>query len=126
MKKMKVSMLAAVLAAAAAVIFLVYGLVFTYFDLAVLACYLIAAVCFFLYAKKSSTLINILDLLGVFLMSFGLGLFFLNSYTVWADWYGHFDMYGSRGGIAPVIAQMVIVLAAIILGIISCFKAKED
>ena len=55
-----------------------------------------------------------------------LGLFFLNSYNVWADWYGGFTMYGSRGGIGPVIALMVILLAGCITGTVSCFTVRRD
>lgn len=54
------------------------------------------------------------------------GPFFLNSYTVWVDWYGNFNMYGSRGGVVPVIVQFVLLFAANILGIVSCFQGKEE
>ncbi|MGI6107449.1 MAG: hypothetical protein ACOX8B_05895 [Lachnospiraceae bacterium] len=111
---------------AAAVLFVIYGIQFhVYFDTFVLACDLVAAVSFFLYAREGGRWASWLNLLGTVLMSVGLGLFFLNSYPVWADWYGNFDMYGSQGGITRVIVQMAVVLAAILAGIVSCFGTRR-
>lgn len=85
-----------------------------------------AAACFALYAVRNNGWAEYLGLAAVVLLSYATGLFFLNSYTVWADWYGNFNMYGSRGGVAPVIVQLVLLLAAIILGIVSCFQSKGE
>lgn len=120
----KLSLYAAALSAVIAVFFLIYGLVNAYFDLVILLADLAAAVLFWLYGTKEAGWSEYMGLGGVVLLSYSLGLFFLNSYTVWADWYGNFDMYGSRGGITPVIIQMVLLFAAILLGIISCFQGK--
>lgn len=118
------SLCAAVLSAACAVFFLIYGLVNNYFDLVILLAELAAAGLFGLYGVKKAMWSEYMGLGGVLLLSYSLGLFFLNSYTVWADWYGNFDMYGSRGGITPVIIQMALLFAAILLGIVSCFQDK--
>lgn len=120
----KLSLYAAALSAVVAVFFLIYGLVNAYFDIIILLADLAAAVLFWLYGTKEAGWSEYMGLGGVVLLSYSLGLFFLNSYTVWADWYGNFDMYGSRGGITPVIIQMVLLFAAILLGIISCFQDK--
>lgn len=120
----KAAFCAAALSAVIAIIFLIYGLVNSYFDLVILICQLGAAACFALCALKSSGWTEYLGLAAVMLLSYATGLFFLNSYTVWADWYGNFNMYGSRGGIAPVIVQLALLFAAIILGIVSCFQSK--
>lgn len=121
----KTAFCAAVLSAVIAVVFLIYGLVNSYFDLVILICQAGAAVCFALYALRSKWT-DYLGLAAVVLLSYATGLFFLNSYTVWADWYGHFNMYGSRGGVVPVILQLVLLFAAIILGIVSCFQSKGE
>ena len=58
-------------------------------------------------------------------ITFGMGLFFLNSYPVWADRLNNISMYGSRGTLVPVIALLVLMVAAIVAGIVSCFTQKE-
>ena len=49
----------------------------------------------------------------------------LNSYPVWADRLNNISMYGSRGTLVPVIALLVLMVAAIVAGIVSCFTQKE-
>lgn len=115
-----------VLSAVAAVADLIYGLIYSeYFDSVVLLCLVASAVCLALYAVMNKVATEFLNLLAVLALGFSLGLFFLNSYPVWADWWGHFDMYGSRGGVGPVIAIIAITLVAAICGIVSCFGRKE-
>lgn len=121
----KAAFCAAVLSAVTAVVFLIYGLANDYFDTVILVCQLAAAVCFALHALRDRWT-DYLGLIAVVLLSYATGLFFLNSYTVWADWYGHFNMYGSRGGVVPVIVQLVLLFAAISLGIVSCFQSKGE
>ena len=58
-------------------------------------------------------------------ITFGMGLFFLNSYPVWADRLNNISMYGSRGTLLPVITLLVLMVAAIVVGIVSCFTQKE-
>lgn len=116
----------AVLSAVAAVADLIYGLTYNeYFDSVVLLCMAGGTVCLALYALMNKAATEFLNLLAVLALGFGMGLFFLNSYPVWADWWGNFDMYGSRGGVGPVITIMVITLVAAICGIVSCFSRKE-
>lgn len=120
----RLALIAAALSAVVAVVFLIYGLVYTYSDVVVLAAYVAAAVLFWLYGTKDAAWSEYMGLIAVVALAYGMGLFFLNSYTVWADWYGNFDMYGSRGGIAPVIIQLVLVVVTLVLGIVSCFQDK--
>ena len=66
---------------------------------------------------------------------FGLGLFVVNSFNVWADAWGNLQQYGSivgefnffnsQGGPIPAVILIVLALAAEICGIISCFRGKE-
>ncbi len=106
--------------------FLVYGAVYNvYFDIVVALCLLLGAGGLIVYALINKAWADFFPLIAVVLMSFGAGLFFLNSYPVWADWYGNFNMYGSQGGVTPVILILVPFFAAIICGIVSCFKVKE-
>lgn len=106
--------------------FLVYGAVYNvYFDIVVALCLALGAGALGVYALVNKAWADFFPLIAVVLMSFGAGLFFLNSYPVWADWYGNFNMYGSQGGVTPVILILVPFFAAIICGIVSCFKVKE-
>ena len=58
-------------------------------------------------------------------VSFGVGLFFLNSYPVWADRLNNITMYGSRGTLFPVISIMILCFVTVIIEIVSCFTRKE-
>ena len=104
----------------------IYGAVYNeYFDLAVVGMLLLGAVAFGAYALTDYAWTQYINVAGVFFVSFSMGLFFLNSYEVWADWYGNFDMYGSRGGLTPVIILLVLHFLSVICGIVSCFIRKE-
>jgi hypothetical protein len=106
--------------------FLIYGAVYTvYFDTVVVLCLVLGIAGLGTYALVNKGWSEFLGLAAVLIMSFGVGNFFLNSYPVWADWYGNFNMYGSQGGVTPVILILVPFFAAIICGIVSCFKVKE-
>ena len=118
------SLIAGVLSLLITIIFVVYGVVNQYFDLAIVLCDLVAVAGFLAYALVDKAWSEYAALLGVLTLSYSIGLFFLNSYTVWADWYGNFNMYGSRGGVVPVIIQLVLMIAAAVFGIISCFTRK--
>jgi hypothetical protein len=122
----KISLIGAMVSLVLIVAFIIYGAIYpVYFDLAVIICWLLGAIGLGAYAFVDKKVTEYFGLAAVFLLSFGLGLFFLNSYSVWADWYGHFDMYGSEGGVTPVIIIFVITFIAIVCGIISCFMRKE-
>ena len=95
----KSSLVGVVLSAAALIGFTVYGMVYDYFD----------------------TVVFLTLALGMV----GMGLFFLNSYPVWADRLNNISMYGSRGTLVPVITLLVLMVAAIVVGIVSCFTQKE-
>lgn len=121
----KMSQIGALIGLVGLVAFCIYGAVFQYFDLVVMLVIAVGAVCaegYVLWEAKPAELMN---LASVACYAYAVGLFFLNSYPVWADWYGGFTMYGSRGGIAPVVAIMVILLAGCVAGIVSCFTAKR-
>ena len=122
----KLSRVSALLGLVGLVAFCLYATLFRYFDLAVLLTIAVGVVSTEGYLHVGGLPGEFLNLLGVGCYAYALGLFFLNSYPVWADWYGHFTMYGSRGGIAPVIAIMAILLAGCLTGIISCFTVKKE
>ena len=119
----KLSQFSALLGVVSLVAFCIYGAVFQYFDLVVLLTIALGVVCMEGYVLSSARPAQLLNMFGVACYAYAVGLFFLNSYNVWADWYGNFTMYGSRGGIAPVVAIMVL-LVCCVTGIISCFTAK--
>lgn len=106
--------------------FCIYAALFQYFDLAVFLTIGIGVICAQGYVMSYKALSEYLNLISVACYGYALGLFFLNSYNVWADWYGGFTMYGSRGGIVPVIAIMAILLVGCITGTISCFTVKGE
>ena len=115
----KAALAGAVLSAAALIGFTVYGMIYDYFDTVVsltLALGVAGMAAYALADKVWSELLN---------LTFGMGLFFLNSYPVWADRLNNISMYGSRGTLVPVIALLVLMVAAIVAGIVSCFTQKE-
>lgn len=120
------SAVACVLTIIALAAFTVYGLSYPrYADYAVTLFFLGGAACFAGYIFWNHIVAELLPLAGVVLVSLAMNILFLNSFTVWADWYGNFHMYGSQGGVTPVIIQMVICFAAAIAGIVSCFNRKN-
>ena len=128
-KDMSLSRKAAAAGTALAVIalaaFIVYGAVYTvYYDLGVIVFLLLGALCSAAYVLADHKIAEFAPLAAVLLVTFALGLCFLNSYPVWADWYGGFTMYGSEGGIAPVIVLLVLDLAAIACDMIACFTQR--
>ncbi len=115
---------AALITAAA---FCIYGAVYSqYADAGVAGFLLLGAAASLAYTFIDGTIADLGSLAGAFCVSFSMGLFFVNSYNVWADWYGNFHMYSSQGGIAPVIALLILYLVSIISNIVSCFAGKEE
>ena len=76
------------------------------------------------YALLSRPAAELLNLAAVILVTFGLGLFFLNSYPVWADRLNNISMYGSRGTLFPVILIMALCFVTVLVEIAS-FTRKE-
>ena len=121
----KLALAAAVLGVVSLVAFLIYGAVYSmYADIGVALFLLLGAACQIGYALWQHPASELLPLVGMICNCVGMILFFLNSYTVWADWYGNFNMYGSQGGVAPVIAILVLTLLTILLGLAACFTRK--
>ncbi len=122
----KVSMISAGAGLISFIAFCIYGAVYNkYFDLAVAGFVALGAVCSFIYATVEVKATELLNVVAVFLTTFALGLMAQNAYPVFADWYGNFSMYGSSGGIAPVIILVVLFVITIVLGLISCFTKRE-
>lgn len=107
------------------VFFCIYGAVYDCFDIVVFLTLALGVVCAALYALGSGKVSEILNLVAVLCVSFGVGLFFLNSYPVWADRLNNITMYGSRGTLLPVISIMVLCFVTVFLYIASCFTRKE-
>lgn len=121
----KVSLLSAALNLVTLVIFCIYGAVYDYFDTVVFAALALGVVCAALYALMDNKVAEVLNLVAVLCVSFGVGLFFLNSYPVWADRLNNITMYGSRGTLFPVISIMILCFVTVIIEIVSCFTRKE-
>ena len=120
----KVSLLSAAVNLVTLVIFCIYGAVYDYFDTVVFLALALGVVCAVLYALMDNRVAEVLNLAAVFCVSFGVGLFFLNSYPVWADRLNNITMYGSRGTLFPVISIMILCFVTVIIEIISCFTRK--
>ena len=121
----RASLVGAVLSAAALVGFAGYGMMYDYFDTVVFLTLAMGAAGMAAYALVDRKWSELLNLAAVACIAFGMGLFFLNSYPVWADRLNHISMYGSRGTLAPVITLLVLMVTAILAGIVSCFTLKE-
>jgi hypothetical protein len=121
----KASLLGAALNLVTLVTFCIYGAVYNYFDTIVVLTLALGVACSVGYAMLKGVAAEFLNLLAVACVSFGLGLFFLNSYPVWADRLNNISMYGSRGTLVPVIAIMVLCFLVVLADIISCFTRKE-
>ena len=121
----KVSLLSAALNLVTLVIFCIYGAVYDYFDTVVFLALALGVVCDVLYALMDNKVAEVLNLVAVLCVSFGVGLFFLNSYPVWADRLNNITMYGSRGTLFPVISIMILCFVTVIIEIVSCFTRKE-
>lgn len=121
----KVSLLSAALNLVTLVIFCIYGAVYDYFDTVVFLALALGVVCAVLYALMDNKVAEVLNLAVVLCVSFGVGLFFLNSYPVWADRLNNITMYGSRGTLFPVVSIMILCFVTVIIEIVSCFTRKE-
>ena len=121
----KLSLIAAAVNLVALVAFIIYGAIYSYMDSIVVLALLLGAVCGLAYALVDKKATEFLNLVQVLLVSYGVGLFFLNSYPVWADRLNNITMYGSRGTLFPVISIMILCFVTVIIEIISCFTRKE-
>ena len=121
----KLSLIAAAVNMVAMVAFIIYGAIYSYMDSIVVLALLLGAVCGLAYALVDKKATEFLNLVQVLLVSYGVGLFFLNSYPVWADRLNNITMYGARGSLVPVVAIILLCFATAILGIASCFTRKE-
>ena len=121
----KVSLLSAALNLVTLVIFCISGAVYDDFDTVVFLALALGVVCAVLYALMDNKVAEVLNLAAVLCVSFGVGLFFLNSYPVWADRLNNITMYGSRGTLFPVVSIMILCFVTVIIEIVSCFTRKE-
>ena len=122
----KFALIAALLGLVSWIAFLIYGTIYTvYFDAAVVIFLLLGVIGYAGFLFLAHPAAEFLPLVSVVCSGIGMNLFFLNSYTVWADWYGNFNMYGSQGGITPVIAILVVTILSILFGIATCFTRKR-
>lgn len=121
----KLSLIAAALNLITLIAFVIYGTIYSYMDSVVVLSLLLSTVCGGVYALVDRKAAEFLSLAQVILVSYGVGLFFLNSYPVWADRLNNITMYGARGSLVPVVAVILLCFATAILGIASCFTRKE-
>ena len=118
------SLFGAALALVCLIGYCIYGAVYDYFDTVVFGGIVLGILFAGLYSLSDSAALGIFNLLSALCLSAALGLFFLNSFPVWADRLNNITMYASRGGLEPVIAIMVVLIVCILAEIISCFLKK--
>ena len=87
-------------------------MIYDYFDTVVSLTLALGVAGMAAYALADKVWSELLNLAAVACITFGMGLFFLNSYPVWADRLNNISMYGSRGTLVPVIALLVLMVAA--------------
>lgn len=121
----RISRISAVIGLATLIGYCVYGAMYQYFDTVVFIAIAIGVISGEGYARFDTNIGELLNLLAAAGYAFGIGLFFLNSYPVWADRLNNIQMYGARGSLTPVIVIMALLLICIIAEIISCFTRKE-
>lgn len=117
----KLSQLSALISLFTLIVYTIYGIVYIYFDWVVFLALALGAACAEGYVLLNSRASRCLNLASVACLSYGVGLFFLNSYPVWADRLNNISMYGSRGTLFPVISIILLVFASAIVEIVSCF-----
>ena len=120
------SLAGAGIAVATLVAFCIYGVVYDYFDTGVVGALLIGAACGCVYTLCDGKWTKMLNLAAILVDGIGLGVFFLNSYYVWADRLNHIEMYGARGTLTPVIFIIVLFVLSILAYTASCFAGKEE
>lgn len=122
----KLRLTAAAFSAVSLIGFVIYGLVFNYFDTFVAGGLMLATVLYAFSAFSKGKLGAIALPAGVLSVAAAQALFFVNSFPVWADEVNGITMYNSRGGLVPVIALLVLLLASAITGIVASFKASKE
>ena len=106
--------------------FCIYGLVYQYFDTVVVLGMFLGIVCSELYLHCKIKAAECMNVVSILCASFALGLFFMNSYPVWADRLNNISMYSSRGTLFPVITILVLQVAAILCEVVSCFCIRKE
>lgn len=133
----KIALIGAALAVVSSVGEVIYGMTYEqYSDFVVVLCLLGGAALWGAYAFIDNAVTEWFGLAGVGVAGFGFGLFITNSFNVWADTWGNIQQYGkltgafnffnSQGGPIPAVLLIVLTLAALVCGIISCFTGKES
>lgn len=123
-KSARFSLLGAFLNLLTLIGYCIYGAVYDYFDTVVCLALILGVVSSLAYVALEKPIAEFLNLLAVVCVAYGMGLFFLNSYPVWADRLNNITMYGSRGTLVPVVTIIVACLLVEILDTISCFMRK--
>lgn len=121
----RAALLSAITGAVTLVAFMIYGIAYDYLDYVVALSLAAGILCIAAYAFVNSRMVMFLNLVSVVITAYGMGLFFLNSHPVWADRLNHIEMYGSRGTLVPVVLILVLFVVTLVLGIVSCYSAKE-
>lgn len=120
----KVGMVGTIFCVITSLSFAWYGITYDYYDAAVMVAFLLGSISSMSYILLNNKISEICNLFASMCISFGMGIFFLNSYPVWADRLNHISMYGSRGTLAPVIMILTLCVVTVFIESVSCFTRK--
>lgn len=118
------SLICAVLSVIGLAVYVIYGVTYDYLDAVVALTILLGGALALVHCMAGEKLLGLLNLLSSMSLSYAVGLFFVNSFPVWADNLNNITMYASRGGLGPVIVILVILMLAILAEIVSCFAKR--
>lgn len=133
----KLSYIAAALAALAAIYYIFYGAAYAqYADVGGVVILLLGAAVLAAGAYFRKPVCAYAPIAAIVLIGFSFGLLLCSSFNVWQDAFGNLNMYGSvtgdfnffnsEGGPISLLILLLAMLAAEILAVISCFKAKGE
>lgn len=131
----KLAWIAAALSVCAAIYYAIYGAVYAqYADIGGVVLLVLGAAVLAAGAYFSKPVCAYAPVVAVLLIGYAFGLLLCSSFNVWQDAFGNLNMYGSltgdfsffnsEGGPIVLLIEMLMMLVAEILAVISCFKAK--
>lgn len=133
----RLALIGASLAVCAAIYYAVYGAVYAqYADIGGVIILVLGAAVLAAGAYFNKPICAYAPIVGIVLIGYAFGLLLCSSFNVWQDAFGNLNMYGSltgdfsffnsEGGPIPLLILLLAMLAAEIMAVISCFKAKGE
>lgn len=133
----KLSYIGALLAVLAAVYYIMYGASYAqYADIGGVIILALGAAVLAAGVYFDKPICAYAPIAAIVLIGYAFGILLCSSFNVWQDAFGNLNMYGSltgdfnffnsEGGPIALLILLLMMLAAEILAVISCFKAKGE